>query len=167
MLEAIDGFISHLRDERRLSPNGPCLSCDLLKLAESAEERGYAELKDLSADMLRMHLAKLLATPSVESDYTLEPSPENRAPSGLAFEWQSRDQAEGINPAQLLDTPKRPQTLPRALDADAMLALGDTKNDTLREARYRAALFFSTDADCDTSEVATLKDQDVDTESES
>ena len=60
MQAAIDGFISHLRDERRLSPQTiRAYQSDLTKLAESAKERGYAELKDLSADVLRMHLAKL------------------------------------------------------------------------------------------------------------
>ena len=164
MQAAIDGFISHLRDERRLSPQTiRAYQSDLTKLAESAKERGYAELKDLSADVLRMHLAKLRHPQSGER---LHPGTIARKQSAFRtfFEWQSRDQAEGINPAQLLDTPKRPQTLPRALDADAMLAmLSDTKDDGPRESRYRAALFLLYGCGLRLSEVATLLDRDVDT----
>ena len=164
MQAAIDGFISHLRDERRLSPQTiRAYQSDLMKLAESAKERGYTELKDLSADALRMHLAKLRHPRSGER---LHPGTIARKQSAFRtfFEWQSRDQAEGINPAQLLDTPKRPQTLPRALDADAMLAmLGDTSDDGPRESRYRAALFLLYGCGLRLSEVATLLDRDVDT----
>jgi len=163
MQAAIDNFIRHLQDERRLSPQTVrAYRSDLVKLLESVRERGYTKLTDISADVLRMHLAKLRHPRSGER---LHPGTIARKQSAFRtfFEWQSRDQAEGVNPALLLDTPKRPQTLPRALDADAMLAmLSDTTDDTPREARYRAALFLLYGCGLRLSEVAGLKSHDVD-----
>lgn len=156
----IDSFIAHIRSERRFSENtARAYVTDLRALARFAEERGRGAPQKWTLDLLRSHLARCVgdAPGSRASAATLA---RKQSAFRAFFAWMKRDHQLAKDPTEQLQTPKLPKRLPRALDADAAMAMVDT-NDKLRDL---CAVLLMYGCGLRVSEVAGLLDANVDLE---
>lgn len=140
LIGLLDSFSEYLLYERRYSPNtARAYLADLRALAEFAASERNLDPGDWSTDLLRAHLARLRS-----------PRGERLVPASLArkqssyrtfFSWLHRNNPDHQNPAEALQKPRLPKSLPRALDADSVLTLlVPPKNNRVRDARDHAAL---------------------------
>lgn len=118
----IDGFSDHLNKERRTSPHtARAYISDLRAAATFTRERGVADPRDWTPDLLRSHLARC----RTRDGERLSAATLSRKQSALRcfFAWLRREGQVTTDPTEMLTPPKLPKPLPRALDADAALAL--------------------------------------------
>lgn len=111
--EAIEGFASHVRDERGRSPHTVrAYVADATALMQFAADRGVAELADLDLMTMRAWLAHLHVSGQARSTIA------RRAASARAFTaWCYRRGLTPIDPGQRLVSPQVPKRLPVVLDA--------------------------------------------------
>ena len=164
MDQLVEAFETFLRHERRFSENTVrAYMTDLRAAAAFAAERGRPDPHEWSSDLLRAHLARCTngdggrarATTIARKQSTLR----------AFYDWLERREPEIKNPTLALATPKLPKALPRALDADAAMALMRTPAGADATARRdHAALLLMYGLGLRLSEVAGLKDADLDLE---
>ncbi len=164
MADLIDGFESFLRHERRSSENTVrAYVSDLRAAAAFAAERGRPDPRAWSSDLLRAHLARCTDGAGARAS----PATISRKRSALRafFDWLRRDDPEAPDPAAALVSPKLPKALPRALDADAVLAMvRPPRTRDLGTLRDHAAMLLMYGLGLRLSEVAGLRDVDLDLE---
>lgn len=160
----IDGFDAYLRNERRFSENtARAYVTDLRAMSAFAVERKAAHPKKWTHDLLRSHLARCQGENGRASAATLA-----RKQSALRafFAWLKREHVVEKDPTEKLVTPKLPKRLPRAIDADSAMAM--VREDTSADAtRNLCAVLLMYGMGLRVSEVASLKDADLDSESRS
>ena len=136
----IDGFSRYLLQERRYSENtARAYITDLRTFMHFAITRSAPRPHQWTTDLLRSSLAHARTT----SGTPLSPQSLARRHSTFKtfFTWLNRDTPERPNPAAALQKPRLPQSLPRAVDADSVMALlAPPKTSSLRDARDHAAL---------------------------
>ncbi|MEZ4271600.1 MAG: site-specific integrase [Myxococcota bacterium] len=136
----LDDFVSHLYDERRLSAQTVrAYRSDLLELFAFAQKQKRPRPQQWTTDFLRTFLVQL-RTPTKAH---LHPKSLARKQSSLKsfFRWLEANGAVDHNPAELLRSPRLPKVLPRALDAEASLALVQhPAKDSPKSRRDNAAL---------------------------
>jgi len=158
----LDGFGAHLRKERRCSEHtARAYVADVRAAMAFAAERGKRKPQKWTTDLLRAHLARCRG----RDGNRLSATTLARKQSALRtfFEWLRRDDPAAANPAVALRAPKLPKPLPRALDADAVLALvapPDSKD--IRVLRDHAALLLLYGLGLRLSEAAGLRDVELD-----
>ncbi|HSI03900.1 MAG: tyrosine recombinase XerC [Myxococcota bacterium] len=157
----IDGFAAYLRGERRFSENtARAYVADLRAVSAFAVERKATHPSKWTHDLLRSHLARCQGDHGRASAATLA-----RKQSALRafFAWLKRERAVENDPTEKLVTPKLPKRLPRALDADSAMAMvrESKSGDGLRDI---CAVLLMYGMGLRVSEVASLKDADLDLE---
>lgn len=136
----IDQFSRYLLHERRYSPNtARAYIADLKALGSFAHERKCPKPEEWDVDLLRAFLARSRTrNGKTMSAITLA---RKQSTFRTFFGWLNRHHPNRQNPATLLQNPKLPKWLPRALDADSVLTLlTPPKDQGIREARDHAAL---------------------------
>lgn len=164
MDELIDSFAAYLRGERRFSENtARAYVADLRAASAFAVERKAAHPKTWTHDILRSHLARCQGDNGRASAATLA-----RKQSALRayFGWLKREHIVDKDPTEKLVTPKLPKRLPRALDADSAMAMA-RESPSAEPLRDLSAVLLMYGMGLRVSEVASLKDEDLDLESRS
>ena len=161
---AIEGFASYLRNERRYSPNTTrAYVTDLHAMAAFASERGRPKPEAWSSDLLRAHLAR--CTDGEGGRARASTLARKQSSLRAFFAWLRRATPELIDPTAILVTPKLPKPLPRALDADAALALvAPPASRDPRALRDHAALMLLYGLGLRLAEVASLLTDNLDLE---
>ncbi len=162
MQAELSSFHDYLVKERRYSPRtARAYLGDLEAVAAFAKERGRPEAARWTSDLLRAHLARCQG----EDGGQASAATIARKQSALRafFRFLRRERPELADPTAMLRTPKLGKALPRALDADAALALMQ-RRDGPTALRDRAALILLYGLGLRLAEVAGLLDQDVDLE---
>ncbi len=158
----LDGFDSYLRKERRCSEHtARAYVGDLRAAMVFAAERGKRAPRVWTTDLLRAHLARCRA----EGGKRLSAATLARKQSALRtfFEWLRREDPSTPDPSAALRAPRLPKALPRALDADAVLALlAPPRSSDPRATRDHAALLLLYGLGLRLSEAAGLLDVDLD-----
>lgn len=130
------GYLSHLADERQLSPKTvAAYARDLSKLSSFAADQLLASPVDLTPDLIRVFAANLRRQ-------GLSGRSISRHLSALRgwFEWLNREQLMDSNPARGVRAPKASKRLPKALDPDEISRLLSFPGDDLLAVRDRALL---------------------------
>jgi integrase/recombinase XerC len=160
----LDAFDSYLRHERRFSPNTVrAYVADVVAAMELAESRGKNDPRAWSTDLLRAHLARVTDGAGGRAKATTLA----RKQSALRafFAWLRRSEPDLVDPTATLRAPKLPKALPRALDADAVLAMVRAPAaEGARALRDHAAMLLMYGLGLRLAEVATLRDEDLDLE---
>jgi integrase/recombinase XerC len=160
----VEAFASFLRHERRFSENTVrAYVSDLRAAAAFTAERGRPDPHEWSSDLLRAYLARCTDGAGGRA----RPATISRKQSTLRafFDWLERREPGIKNPTLALTSPKLPKALPRALDADAALALVRTPRGADTAAlRDHAALLLMYGLGLRLAEVAGLRDVDLDLE---
>ena len=158
--ELRDGFLSHLREVRQVSPHtlrayGKDLERFFAFLAASGPAPSPAELRPAR---LRLHLGAL-------ADEGLRPSSLNRHLSSLRsfFAWlEERGSIDG-NPAAALRGPRKRRRLPRYLEEHEVEALlAAPRDDDGEGLRDRAILEMLYSTGCRAAELVALDEPDLD-----
>jgi integrase/recombinase XerC len=157
---AVDGFLAHLRVERRYSPStidhyGRALAA----LVEFAESRHVARWRDLRPDQVQGLLAG-------EHRRGLAPASLRALASAWRsfFRWLARDGEVTINPATGLRSPRVKRKLPEVLDADEMTALVEVPGDDAEAVRDRALFELLYSSGLRVSELCGVRWRDLDAE---
>ena len=157
---AVDGFLAHLRVERRYSPStidhyGRALGT----LVEFAESRNVARWRDLRPDQVQGLLAG-------EHRRGLAPASLRALASAWRsfFRWLAREGEVSINPATGLRSPRVTRKLPEVLDADEMTALVEVPGDDPDAVRDRALLELLYSSGLRVSELCDVRWRDLDAE---
>jgi integrase/recombinase XerC len=132
----IERFLSHLRQERRLSGHTAAnYSRDLAALREFCDKRAIANWADLDSQHIRTFAASLHAG-------GLAPRSIQRYLSATRsfFQYLQREGAARRNPATDVRSPKVKKRLPQALDADQMARLLQFRADDALGARDKAIM---------------------------
>jgi len=155
---AVDGFLAHLRVERRYSPStidhyGRALGA----LVEFAESRQVARWRDLRPDQVQGLLAG-------EHRRGLAPASLRALASAWRsfFRWLARDGEVLINPATGLRSPRVNRKLPEVLDADEMTALVEVPGDDHEAVRDRALFELLYSSGLRVSELCGVRWRDLD-----
>ncbi|MBI5509421.1 MAG: tyrosine-type recombinase/integrase [Deltaproteobacteria bacterium] len=159
MDDLLDGFTAYLRQERRASEHtARAYRSDVAQMAAFARDRGRPEPRRWSTDLVRAHLARVVATGGRAHARTLA-----RKQSALRafFRWLCRQDPKLADPTVLLRSPKLPKALPRALDAEEALAMVRAPADPAA-GRDHAAMLLLYGLGLRVSEAATLRHDDVD-----
>ena len=158
----IEAFSEHLRRERRCSDHTVrAYVADLRALARFAHERNVHEPERLTTDLLRAHLARCVGDRGGRAAATTLARKQSTLRS--FFAWLRQDRPELADPTALLQAPKLPKALPRALDADAVLALVKPRADAKeRDVKAQAALLLMYGLGLRVSEAAGLQNRDLD-----
>ena len=158
----LDGFDAYLRRERRYSSNtARSYVSDVRALGEFAASSGCEHPADWNADLIRAYLARC----TTACGDRIQASSRSRKQSSLRtfFKWFRRGYPDVPDPTGILVAPKLPKALPRALDADAVLALLKPPNPTAGTAlRDQAALVLLYGLGLRLSEVSSLTMAHVD-----
>lgn len=114
MQSALDGFVIHLRDERRRSPNTVrAYQVDVRDLLVSATRSGAHVPADLTLPMIRSWLA------DVSEDGAAKSTLARKAASVRAFtRWCRQRGVITTDPGERLSSPKIPRRLPTVLDQE-------------------------------------------------
>jgi integrase/recombinase XerC len=162
--DPIADFEAHLRHERRYSPNTTrAYITDLVAMDAYARSRGCSEARAWSSDMLRAHLAR--CTDGEGGRAKAATLARKQSALRAFFKWLRRADPELADPTVALVTPKLPKPLPRALDADAAMALVSLPRErSLRALRDHAAMMLLYGLGLRLAEVASIRDIDVDLE---
>ena len=167
MSELITAFASFLRHERRYSENTVrAYVTDLTAAWEFANERGRPDPRNWSSDLVRAHLARC----SDGAGGRAQPATLARKQSSLRafFVWLQRQEPETADPTTPIKSPKLAKALPRALDADAVMAMmKPPRQGGLTALRDHAALVLMYGLGLRLSEVAGLRDVDLDLDARS
>jgi integrase/recombinase XerC len=155
---AVDGFLAHLRVERRYSPStidhyGRALGA----LVEFAESHNVARWRDLRPDQVQGLLAG-------EHRRGLAPTSLRALASAWRsfFRWLARDGEVSINPAIGLRSPRVTRKLPEVLDADEMTALVEVPGDEPDAVRDRALFELLYSSGLRVSELCGVRWRDLD-----
>lgn len=134
--DALECFLAHLRDERRMSPQ-TLISYrrDLEQLRDWLTGAGIHQWQILTGQQVRAYVAQ-------RHRQGLSPKSLQRQLSALRslFRYLLREDSVTGNPAQGVRAPKPRRTLPSTLDADQMGHLLDQPGDDPLEVRDRAML---------------------------
>lgn len=157
----LDAFTRHLRHERRYSEHtARAYDADLRAIASFAAERKAEHPRQWTTDLLRMHLARCTGARGRASAATLA---RKQSAMRAFFRWLRREGHVEADPTALLQRPKLPKRLPRAIDADSTTALLATRPEDDSDAlRDRAALLLMYGLGLRVSEVASLEDTSLD-----
>ena len=157
---AVDGFLAHLRVERRYSPStidhyGRALGV----LVEFAESRNVARWRDLRPDQVQGLLAG-------EHRRGLAPASLRALASAWRsfFRWLAREGEVAINPATGLRSPRVTRKLPEVLDADEMTALVEVPTGDPEAVRDRALFELLYSSGLRVSELCGVRWRDLDAE---
>ena len=155
---AVDGFLAHLRVERRYSPStidhyGRALGA----LVEFAEARNVARWRDLRPDQVQGLLAG-------EHRRGLGPASLRAQASAWRsfFRWLAREGEVSINPATGLRSPRVSRKLPEVLDADEMTALVELPGEDPEDIRDRALFELLYSSGLRVSELCGVRWRDLD-----
>lgn len=155
---AVDGFLAHLRVERRYSPStidhyGRALGA----LVEFAESRKIARWRDLRPDQVQGLLAG-------EHRRGLAPSSLRAVASAWRsfFRWLAREGEVAINPAIGVRSPRVNRKLPEVLDADEMTALVEVPGGDPEAVRDRALFELLYSSGLRVSELCGVRWRDLD-----
>lgn len=158
----LEGFAAHLRKERRCSEHtARAYVGDVRAAMAFAAERGKGKPQKWTTDLLRAHLARCRN----RDGKRLGATTLARKQSALRtfFEWLRREDPTAADPSEGLRAPKLPKPLPRALDADAVMALlTPPKTDDVRALRDHAALLLLYGLGLRLSEAAGLRNVELD-----
>ena len=111
-----DGFLAHLRTVRRASPHTlRAYAEDLRQFCAWMDESS----KELTPDVVRSYVASLTTERKLAKTTVARKAAALRA----FFKYLQRQGVIVRSPAQELQTPKRPRTLPRAVSEDTVAAL--------------------------------------------
>lgn len=132
----LEGFISHLRDERALSPNTVSgYSRDLTFLSEWCEVNDIGEWKSLRPHHVRAYIA------SCHRGGLSGKSLQRRLSSiRTLYNYLLREGFARANPANDISAPKTQQRLPKTLDADQVSRLLSVSGSKWHARRDRAIL---------------------------
>jgi integrase/recombinase XerC len=156
-------FRDYLVKERRYSPQtARAYLADLRGAAAFAHERGRAEPKEWSSDLLRAHLARC-SDGSGGGRASAATIARKQSALRAFFNFLRRRDPSLADPTAGLRAPKLPRPLPRALDVDATLALLEPRG-SADQLRDRAALLLLYGLGLRLAEAASVKDVDVDLE---
>ena len=157
---AVDGFLAHLRVERRYSPStidhyGRALGT----LVAFAESRNLPRWRDLRPDQVQGLLAG-------EHRRGLAPASLRALASAWRsfFRWLAREGDVSINPATGLRSPRVTRKLPEVLDADEMTALVEVPTDQPDAVRDRALFELLYSSGLRVSELCGVRWRDLDAE---
>jgi len=156
--ETIENFLSHLRIERRLSPNTTdSYLRDLSSLIQWMPSAGFADWQSLNGEALRSFLAS-------EHRRGLGAKSLQRRLSACRslFQWQLKHGQLKGNPAQGIRAPKAARKLPQVLDPDEMARLVEVPTDTELGKRDRAMLELFYSSGLRLSELCSLHWRDLD-----
>jgi integrase/recombinase XerC len=160
-------FAEHLGGERRMSDHTVrAYLSDVRAAVAFAKSRGVTQFCEWDLDLLRAHLARC-RTPRGAA---LHPRSLARKQSALRtlFDWLRRGDHVRADPTALLQTPTLPRRLPRALDADAVIALVAPPAETTHKClRDHAALMLLYGLGLRLHEAASLLDHDIDWDEQS
>jgi tyrosine recombinase XerC len=134
--EAVDRFLSHLREERNASPQTVrAYASDLARYLEWAERTG-ADALGSEPRAMRRYLAELDA-----AKYSRRTIARRLSAVRSLFAYLNREHILNHNPATVVSTPKLESRLPRLVPTDILTALLDTPSaDTAIGLRDRAIL---------------------------
>lgn len=162
MEHLLDHFADYLAKQRRCSVHTVrAYVSDIGQALAFAKTRENNTLEKWTADDVRAYLAHVAKT-SVQG---IKSTTLARKRSALRsfFSWLALQRPESENPLEHLLSPKIRKALPRALDADSTTAMcKQTTATSVRQKRDHAALFLMYGLGLRLSEVASLKDSDVD-----
>lgn len=166
MKALIESFSNYLQHERRYSANTiRAYQADLNAMLEFATERNKTNPYEWSSDLIRAHLAKCLNSNSTRISATTLARKQSTLRAFFAF--LRRSDPEIGDPTASIRSPKLPKSLPRALDVDAVLALLHPPNSNNMSAlRDHAAMLLMYGLGMRLSEVASLRDIDLDLQSQ-
>ena len=158
MLEALARFVSHLRDERRLSP----LTCDgyrreLERFAAYLEKQGIGEWSTVRDSDVRSFVAARHRRGAGARSL-------QRALSAIRtfYRYLEREGESARNPALTVSAPRPKRELPRALDVDSMAALLEIPPDDPLALRDRAMFEVMYSCGLRLAETVSLDLDDVD-----
>ena len=155
---AVDGFLAHLRVERRYSPStidhyGRALAA----LVDFAESRKLARWRDLRPDQVQGLIAG-------EHRRGLAPATLRAIASAWRsfFRYLAREGDVAINPAIGLRSPRVKRKLPEVLDADEMATLVEVPGDDAEAVRDRALFELLYSSGLRVSELCGVRWRDLD-----
>jgi integrase/recombinase XerC len=157
-MNAVDGFLEHLRVERHTSPHTlDAYRRDLDALVQWCMAQGEADIVQLQAASLRAFVA-------AEHRRGLSPKSLQRRLSACRsfFAWLLRHGRIAANPAAQVRAPKAPRKLPQVLDADEANALVEVPTDAPLGLRDRALLELFYSSGLRLSELCRLRWRDLD-----
>ncbi len=155
---AVDGFLAHLRVERRYSPSTiDHYGRALATLVAFAETRKIARWRDLRPDQVQGLIA-------AEHRRGLAPASLRALASAWRsfFRWLAREGEVAINPATGLRSPRVTRKLPEVLDADEMTALVEVPSDDPDAVRDRALFELLYSSGLRVSELCDVRWRDLD-----
>ena len=156
--QTMEKFLSHLRIERRLSPNTTdSYLRDLSSLIQWMPSAGFTDWQSLNGEALRSFLAS-------EHRRGLGAKSLQRRLSACRslFQWQLKHGQLKGNPAQGIRAPKAARKLPQVLDPDEMARLVEVPTDTELGKRDRAMLELFYSSGLRLSELCSLHWRDLD-----
>ncbi|MEE2961418.1 MAG: tyrosine-type recombinase/integrase [Myxococcota bacterium] len=158
----LDNFENYLMKERRLSINtARAYLADLRGLYDFARSRSEIDPYQWSSDLLRAYLAFCRRDPA--SPIKATSMARKQSAFRAFYSWLLRDSPNGHNPSNLLESPKLPKALPKALDVDSILAmLQPPATMNVKALRAHSALTLLYGMGLRVQEVADLKHSDVD-----
>ncbi len=158
----LDNFGAFLRQERRYSEHtARSYTTDVRAAMAYATEHGRESPERWTTDLLRGHLARCRRPDGSR----LSAASLARKQSALRtfFGWLKRQHPDVGDPTAALRAPKIAKPLPRALDADAVMAmLQPPQGNDIKALRDHAALLLLYGLGLRVSEVASLLDVDLD-----
>jgi integrase/recombinase XerC len=136
LAEQVDAFLSHLKNERRLSTHTlAAYQRDLNALLNYALNAAIDQAQDLKASDIRGLISQ-------GHRKGLSGRSQQRKLSALRtfFDYLARESGVDLNPAQLVSAPKTPRRLPKTLDADQVSKLLMVQAVSWHEIRDKAIL---------------------------
>ena len=158
LAEQVDAFLSHLKNERRLSRHTlAAYQHDLTALLKYACEADIDQAQDLKAADIRGLISQ-------GHRKGLSGRSQQRKLSALRtfFDYLARESGVDLNPAQLVSAPKTPRRLPKTLDADQVskllmveaLSWHDVRDKAILELFYSSGLRLSELTACNKSSLS-------------
>lgn len=158
LVEHVDAFLAHLKNERRLSSHTlAAYQRDLTALLEYAFEAGIDRAQDVKAADIRGLISQ--GHRKGQSGRS-----QQRKLSALRtfFDYLARESGVDLNPAQLVSAPKTPRRLPKTLDADQVSKLlmvealnwHDVRDKAILELFYSSGLRLSELTSCNKSSLS-------------
>ncbi len=158
LAEQVNAFLSHLKNERRLSVHTlAAYQRDLKALLNYASEAGIDQARDLKASDIRGLISQ-------GHRKGLSGRSQQRKLSALRtfFAYLARESGVDLNPALLVSAPKTPRRLPKTLDADQVsnlltmetISWHDVRDKAILELFYSSGLRLSELTACNKSSVS-------------
>jgi len=158
LAEQVNAFLSHLKNERRLSVHTlAAYQRDLKALLNYASEGGIDQAQDLKASDIRGLISQ-------GHRKGLSGRSQQRKLSALRtfFAYLARESGVDLNPALLVSAPKTPRRLPKTLDADQVsnlltmetISWHDVRDKAILELFYSSGLRLSELTACNKSSVS-------------